>query len=216
MTYTLTDDEVLLLDGKVSAETQGKINFIKQSRSLHAHPLIGKALAESISTGKFVWHRKPISRCPLCDKHAGYHVFARSSRSAWGHRKGQPDYSNPKTMPGIEINPGRVTFKNSGDCCEECNQKDKVIETIKSMILTGEMPIQLVRDKDSIFKKDVQRKCHECKELIYESEMGELPAILSGKYAGKCHKCGAEEHLFGSKHEITNSFRMIRKAEVAQ
>lgn len=208
-TYRLSEDEVLLLDGNVNAEVQSEIDFIKQARSLHSNRLVGRALAESLKTGTFEFRNKSIHSCPVCKKHAGYYVHARSGRGLLAHRKGQIDHSKPKSMPGIELNPGRVTFAGSGDCCEECNQRDKVVETIRGKIIAESLPIQLIRDKETKFKKDCQRECFSCKGMMYESEMGKLLTLMAdGYYPGKCPSCGAEQEFLGGSHRVTGGFRM--------
>lgn len=207
--YCLTNDEVLLLDGKVGEKVQKEIDFIKLSRSLHPHPIIGAKLAESITIGTYSYVNKRIRNCCLCGKSAGYAKYTRNSRNRYGHRKGETNYSAPLDMNGIEINPGFITITGYGTCCQECNIKDKIVETIKGEILTKNLEVELLRDKDTKFKKDIQLECFNCKSLVYQSLMGKLPALMGGSYSGKCPICNASQLLFGQIHKSTGKFRML-------
>lgn len=169
-------------------------------------PVMNEILVKSLKSGQFTFRSKRISHCPLCKKNAGYAKYTRNSKY---HRKGDNNYKRPLTMTGYKVNEGFVSVQGLGDFCSDCNKEHQILDRITDYLLVNRLEVELVHNEDSIFKKDPVRICHACKEEMYESEMGELPALLSGRYKGQCPHCEAKSLPFGKSHKTTDKFRMI-------
>lgn len=206
--YTLTDDELLLLDGKCSSTIQCEIDKAKQRKQLHSDPVVAAVLLQSISLGTFEMRWMHDMRyCSKCCSSAGY---AKHTRNGKYHRKGDDNRKSPLSMTGVRINPGFVTIQGHGDWCKKCEQKNNWTATIIEEILQRKLPVELLRDNRTLFKKDDKRICFKCKEPMYESEMTRRRTIMGdGSYPAGCPKCGTESLLFGRQHESTREFRML-------
>jgi hypothetical protein len=171
-------------------------------------PIMNEAIIYSLNKGIFSVTNKRICYCQLCETHAGYVLYSRTGRYA---RKGQPNYDKPKHLPGIKLNEGFVSIKGHGDFCQACNTKHNIVDTIKNYIIDNDLKIEIIRDDRSLWKKDDIRICFECEAEIQESEMGLLPAMMSGHYRGECPKCGAKQLPFGKSHKHAHKFKMIKR-----
>ena len=111
---------------------------------------------------------------------------------------------------------GKLTFYGSGDCCKECFDKHKVMETLIDYVLSKDLKIEIQKNeyKKTKYIKDDIRICFACKKEIQESKMGLLPALMGGEYHGQCPECGAKSVPFGQTHEITSKFIMILTSEL--
>lgn len=206
--YNLTDEEILLLDGKVNAEVQKSIDFIKRATFHSDNPVIAKIIESSLNLGTFKFEYIHNMRyCPVCKKSAGYAKYPRNGRH---HRKGDTNINKPLSFSGVIINRGFISFSGAGDFCKECNDKHNYVDNVISIILEKKLPIELIRDKRSLFKKDDERECFNCKQTMYESEMTKRNTIMGdGYYPAGCPKCKAESLLFGQNHKHTMKFRML-------
>lgn len=205
--YTLTDDELLLLDGKCSATIQDEIEKVKQKKTLHDDPIIGAAILESLKSGTFEYRVIHDMRyCSLCKKSGGYATYTRNSRH---HRKGDKNYDKPLGFTGIRLNPGFVTVQGHGSFCQVCDRDNNYTGRILKHILDNNLPIELIGNTQTKFKKDKMRICYECKAEIFESEMAPGHALMGGYYPCGCSKCGAKQLLFGHSHTCTDKFRML-------
>lgn len=204
--YELTDTEILLLDGKVNKEVQDKIDFIKRAKFHSENPVIAKIIENSLQLGTFKADRESIRYCGLCK--SGY-KYEKHTRNGKYHKKGDFNLKKPIYINGWKINRGFISIANMGDFCDECNKKDNIISSVKFIILEKNLPIELLRDKDTKFKKDDKRICFNCKEPMFESEMSQSPTMMgNGYYPAGCPKCKAESVFFGPSHKTTDEFRM--------
>jgi hypothetical protein len=211
MMWSLTDDQLLLLDGKADEKMQPVIDGIKLARSCGADvPLIGEVIAKAQEAG---WMRimKGYGRwCGVCGKSAGYALHTRNGRY---HRKGDKNHDKPLNMAGVSFESSCITIRDHIDCCSECDTKKGISAAIINLIVSQELPIEIRNNERNLFTKDDERECWKCKAIIYESEMGKLQTLMGdGYYPGKCQKCGAESLAFGRNHRSTGKFRMLRKA----
>lgn len=210
--WSLNDDQLLLLDGNADEKMQAVIDGIKLARANGADiPLVGKVLAEAQQAG---WLRIIQSRgrfCSLCGKSAGYATYPRHGRH---HRKGDKNYDRPLSMAGVCFESSCVTIKDHIDCCSACDKERGISAAIVNLIVSKELPIELLNDPRGLFRKDDQRKCCKCEALIYESEMGKLQTLMGdGYYPGVCPRCGAKSLPFGwEHHSSTGKFRMVKNS----
>ncbi len=202
----LTAEELLLLDGKVRADVQEIVNAVKMAQSVHQHPIVGATIADSLKTGRFRYEIDRIQYCRLCNSSAGY---AKHKRSGRYHNKGGDNHKKPLYMQGIRLNPGFVRIAGHGDFCCKCDAKDRITTSIIETILSKQLPIELVGNKRTQFKRDDVRICRSCNKEMYESEMGrEMTMMGDGYYPSKCPHCGTKSNLFAS-HGTSPKFRML-------
>lgn len=208
--WTLTDDQLLLLDGHADEPMQAVIDGIKLARANGAAiPLVGKVIAEAQQAGWLRIMQANGRFCSLCGKSAGYATYPRNGRR---HRKGEPNYDRPLSMAGVCFESSSVFVRGHIDCCNGCDKDKGISAAIVNLIVSQELPVEIRNDTRGRFRKDDQRKCFKCESLIYESEMGRLQTVMGdGYYPGVCPKCGAKSLPFGQSHSGTGKFRMLRK-----
>jgi hypothetical protein len=202
--------ELLLVDGKVDETQQKIIDTAKREAAVGMPiPLLNHVITESEKTGTLTWSFLQINSCDLCDKKQGYWTYDRNGRY---HRKGDTDYKHPKSYSGVKFNEGFIRMTGYGDCCVECFNSLKMVELLTDYILDNDLKIEIQKNnyKHTKYRKDEQRKCYQCKETMFESEMGRRSTLFGdGTYPSKCPHCGAEDVAFGRSHEITREFRHI-------
>lgn len=199
----VTDEELLLLDGKCGKETQGLIDSLKlrnriaESRALtdSEATFVRDVLNEASTNKTLIFRSLRIRRCPVCNTAAGYAKRTRSSRSG---RRGEPNYDRPLTMYGYELARRFFVIKDTPTigCCTSCWKK---IQPILAEELSG-VPAEIPQDITGIpprFKAYDVMKCTKCGWVGSEHLMGKLPAVMGGFYPGKCPECGAEHLPFG-------------------
>jgi DNA-directed RNA polymerase subunit RPC12/RpoP len=204
---SLTLKELMLIDGKVGSIAQKVIDRAKTEDSFgFEFTPINEIILKSLEQGQFNWRHKGIACCHFCDKKREYYKYTRSSRN---HRKGDNNYSNPKYHKGVKFNEGFVTVVGSGDMCADCEKEYKVIESINKYVIDNDLKIELQDKKATRYIKDRIRVCFKCGKEMQESQMTQLPALMSGTYPGGCPHCGAEALVLGRSHETTNKFVMV-------
>lgn len=208
MLWQLTDNQLLKLDGDADEKMQAVINGIKLARSCGADiPLVGEVLAAAQSAGWLKVMKSWGRWCKVCSKSAGYAKFKGNGRH---HKKGDPNHDKPLTMAGVSFVTSNITMRDTIDCCCECDTSKSISASITDLILSKQLPVELVGNPRNRLKKDDQRKCFGCGELMYESEMGKLDTLMgNGKYPATCPKCGSKSLLFGASHSFTGKFRLL-------
>jgi hypothetical protein len=207
----LSLEELKLIDGKTSEDTQKIIDRAKQEDSFGFElPVMNEILRKSLETGKLTWRYKDIRSCSYCDKGYEYYKYTRSSRH---HCKGDNNYDRPMYHRGIAFNEGFVTISGVGDMCRDCADKHNVIHRLIDYIIDNNLKIEIQKNdyKSTVYRKDEIRVCYECGKEMQESKMGRLPCLMSGTYAGECPHCGAKSTLFGRSHKTTDKFVMIKE-----
>jgi len=207
-TYELTDDELLILDGKASEAIQVEIEKAKERKQLHSDPVVARILAESLKMGTFEYQFiHDMTFCRECKKSSGYALHTRSGKY---HRKGDKNYDKPLKFSGIRCNSGFVTIQGHGNFCAACDKQHGWLATIVNEILTRSLPIELVRDTKTKFRRDAERQCYQCEQTMFESEMGREHTLMgNGTYAATCPHCKAKSIIFGRNHKVTGKFRML-------
>ena len=211
---SLTTDELLLIDGKVSKKAQEVIEKAKQEKSVGFDiDLLNEVIVASTKRGRLTWTFKQIRHCDFCDKKRKYAGYTRTTR--W-HTKGDPNYDRPIYYGGVAFNQGFITIKGRGDMCQSCFSKMEVLKKLIDYILDNDLKIEIQKNdyKDTRYKVDDLRICYQCKKEMYESEMGRRHALMGqGTYPSECPHCGAKSIPFGRSHEVTTKHRMIKVEE---
>ncbi len=207
---SLTDAELVLLDGHCSDPVQKEVDSAKRRvAAMLTMPdvppriakLVSRVVDEATSSGMVVLSPTRVSSCDVCGRDDGYYPYARSSRY---HRKGEPNYSNRKYFHGYDLAQRFIVFNGmpSVGGCAACVKEaaPHIVAALKdvrcevSPALTGEHPAYYRLNK---------MKCDSCGWEGHEGQMGSSPALMGGSYAGKCPACPAENILFSTKIKTT-------------
>lgn len=201
----LTNEECLLLDGKVSEKAQAVVNIAKRqidtAQRLSAlteaqAAFVSDVVTEAVQSGRLICRPESMRRCGVCGKSAGYAVHARNGRY---HRKGDRNLDRPLALNGFQFRHDFIEMKGypSLACCRECFTVLKPflaaeLESVRAVIpeaITGHPPR---------FTRLDNKRCTQCGWTGHEGEMRRRRTILGdGTYAAGCPKCSAENLLFG-------------------
>lgn len=216
----LTDEELVLLDGKCSSEVQESVNSAKSRFASIAsmpdvNPELAKWIADSVEyakkKGRIRFCFTDLRSCPICKTHSGYYVHARTTRN---HRKGEVDTGRPKYRQGVDLSDDFVIIKGypSVGCCMDCWVTAK---TLLAKALDGtflEIP-EGISGVTPVYKRENRRKCKTCGWEGHEGEMGKLPALMEGYYPGQCPKCGAKETIFTTQFDHLPGFSIVHNGQ---
>ena len=211
----LTDDELLVLDGrcseKVQAEVEGaRIRQAMQDRldlPTHLAGFVGDVLLEAQTNGELRWMSKRLTYCRICRKAPGYAPFVR------GPRRGRPNYDRPLTLAGWDLAHRFVTIKDSANLggCDECVQAalPAIREALRGVV--AQLPKALRAEGVPARTKYPNVRCKECGWEGHEGEVGRLRTLMGdGTYPGKCPSCGVEHQPFRpSPLEQTGGFVVV-------
>jgi hypothetical protein len=209
---SLSDKEILLLDGKVNETAQEVINYVKKIDEFAniGDRVYAEIIVRALLKGELTVSYRDISHCS-CGATTEYRKITR------GRRRGEFDYDHPIRLYGMSFMDGFVIVKGHSEFgfCQKCGEKAK--SAILDYIKEHDLPIQIGRSgNDSAWIKENAKICKGCNEQIWEFDMGlEYTIMGDGRYYSKCPKCGAEGGLFAS-HEPTKKFRMVRRSELRQ
>ena len=212
----LTDEELVLLDGRCEASTQEEVNGAKEriaARSEYSvEPkqagLIADVLREAREQGLLVYQHERIHYCSVCGWSGDY------ARYKSGPRRGKKNYDRPLMRPAVEFARRFIRFKNyvSVGACGECIEV--ILPHLKAALVGVEcqLPPQLHTEGEPEYIRHGRRRCTECSWEGHEGEMGRLPAVFGGTYPGKCPSCGAESRPFGPRvFEIIDGFDVVER-----
>lgn len=219
MKIELTDNELVLLDGKVSGEVQEEVDRAKarvdavEAYSDHADitptlaAFIADVVHEARTQGRLVANHVRIRSCRLHDEYYGFVKYKS------GPNQGRPNYKRPIAKPGREFARRFVTVEGHVTLggCNECIEK--ALPALREALIgvPAQLPDLLVTEGAPRFTRYDDRECLECGWTGHEGQMGRLPAILGGDYPGKCPSCGAEKLPFGpQKFKTLDSFTVVR------
>jgi len=197
----LTADELIQLDGKVRPEVQAEVNEAKEAKSLETvvnnaseARFIAEVVREAETKGRLVFKYISIHRCDYSGKSAGY---AKHKRSGRYHRKGELNFEKPLTMTGVDLAHRCITINGYATlgCCLEFwdavrSKLAARLEGVKAEIpeeITGHSPL---------WKWFQKFHCTECGWEGREDQLGKLPGVLGGYYAGECPNCFAQNLIF--------------------
>lgn len=204
----LTNDELLLLDGRVSAKVQKEIDRIKIAMQ---HVELGLPLAlliaDGLQAGRILWNYdelKGIQSCAVCHKRAGYAQYQS------GRYRGEENYGRPLRLMGHMFTAGNQTIR----LCAEC--ATPTIPRLQAYILEHDLPIEIPTDTRYI--REAERKCFACEKTSWLFDMGTEPTVFDqGYYYGRCPHCGAVElPLSPRQFEATGNFRLVRPQELTR
>jgi len=206
----LTDDELLLLDGKVTITAQKIIDEIKEIRSFEdiGNNLYAEIVKLAKDRGKLTYTHRELSNCATCNKRTTYPIFKS------GRRKGEQNINKPRNFFGISFMDGFVLMRgySSKGFCSECGEK--ALKTITNYIRDNNLQIELQTNTNYV--KEHEKKClnKNCSQLIWEFDMKLERTIMGdGYYYSQCPICNTKGGLFNN-HELTHNFRMVKIEEL--
>lgn len=192
----LTDEQMVLLDGKCSKEMQKDVDAAKnrlaeQAKRPDVPPniaaFVADVVAEATNRGKLICRPTRIRTCPVCKRSDGYYIYTRSSKC---HRKGDNNLDSPKTFGAVELAERFIGIKDhvTLGCCDACFKQAKPIlqdalKDIKAQISEG------IMGYPPKWQWARKMKCTKCNWEGNEAQMGDIPAIFGGYYRGKCPQC---------------------------
>lgn len=210
---SLTDNELVLLDGNCRKEIQSKVDEAKERLSIQVPiglreelvPFFRRVIQEAKASGKLVCRPVDLSLCGGCGRTKDYVRFKS------GRRAGQRNYNKPKYLRGMELASRFLTIKGypALGLCKACFDEIKPYLRAALEGVQAELPTTLMGYEPK-YKKYPIRRCRDCGWEGGEHLMGRLPALMGGTYPGKCPKCGAESLPFGpTKFDTTDTHIVV-------
>lgn len=212
----LTDEELVILDGQVSEDAQAVVSAALAREAMKAKrgdldPGVAGFVADAVTrarqTGKLVLRGDNLRKCDVCGRSAGYVKFKS------GPRRGRDDHKRPRTFRGVDL--AEAFFRVKGyavlGACGECWSRAQEAVREELADVRAELPAGLAGP--TRFIRHAKRKCSQCGWEGHEGQMRQLPAMMSGRYAGGCPECPAENKPFGrTVIEPVDGFEIVEVA----
>ena len=181
---SLTPYEMTILDGSCSEEVQQDIDDIKIGTKYSDNEWIASFIAKAVKDSRFECRGTKMNYCSMCGAKKTYMKFKS------GPRKGMDNEKKPWMLRGYVINEGCIKFVGSGDFCNECNKKYKIIETIMAVIKDNDLRIDT--GENGKYKIDKLRECYKCGKQFYESERRKIREYGGRMVPRGCPFCEAD------------------------
>lgn len=194
---TLTDDELRALSGRCRPETQTKVTAaLMRIAARTDYPDLPPALAgliadvfgEARDTGQLIYQRRPITRCRLCRAESTYAPFKS------GPRRGQPNYSKPRPVQGVELAHRfvsvnmHVTLGGCLTCVERC--VPAICAALVGVPVAVPDKLRALGQPRRV--RHDNRHCKKCGWTGHEGQMRyERTLMGDGTFPSKCPDCGA-------------------------
>lgn len=219
---SLTDDELVVLDGRCEPETQTEVDAAKariaaRRRFTDLPPalagLVADVVGEATAKGRLVLWNRPLDRCPLCKETKGYVPYKS------GPRRGEPNHSKPIRLDGYELADRFVTFKGhvSVGGCVSC--VDQALPTIVESLrgVEAEVPERLRADGEPRRVRHHNVHCTKCGWDGHEGQMRRHRTVFGdGTYPSGCPECPAENLPLGrSVVERVDGFTVVTEEDEA-
>lgn len=209
---TLTDHELVLLDGAVSEKVQIQVDRAKARLAARTeHPDLAPALAgfiadvvsEAESNGRITWGNVRLTQCRLCGRSAGYATVTK------GPRRGRPNYERPLTLPGKELAYRSLTVRGVARLggCDEC--VTPLVSTIAEALrdVDAEVPVGFRAPGAPVRRRYRNVRCLKCGWQGHQGQMGKARTLLGdGFYAATCPSCPARNTIGRTEVETTDGF----------
>jgi hypothetical protein len=200
----LTDDELVILDGRCAAKVQAEVDAAKLRVAMStAIPglkpelagLIADIVTEAQQNGRLVFQHTGIDRCPICKRTGGYAKWRSTTRY---HRKGDENKDKPLSIGAYDFARRFITWSRSVTlgCCDTCFAEMKPALLAKLSDVRAAIPDALTGVKPKWIRYD-NRKCTNCNWTGHEGEMVQDYALMGGKYTAGCPQCGEKNRPFG-------------------
>lgn len=202
MSYELTDDEAVLLDGRVNEKAQQAIDAAKRRIALRAiysdltekeRAFISAVVDEAREKKLLRARHDGMVACPVCEKRGGY---AKHKRSGRFHRKGDADCRKPIKLSGYSFADDFIVISGYPrlSACRDC--VTKLVPYLKSALADVETQLPEMLGPSRFIRAEIH-ECSKCGWRGDETRMRRLPAIMQGHYPGGCPNCDAQNTAFG-------------------
>lgn len=218
---TLTDEELVLLDGRCSEKVQAEVAAAKARLTAAqtmsgVSPTVAGFVADAVTLAqkdlKLSFERCGLRRCRICDKCAGYHVYKS------GRQKGRENLDKPLYLQGVELKESFMRMRGYATlgCCADCwtQVQPLVAEAVKD--LAAEVHPQIAPGHP--WKRYQRVKCNSCKWQGHEGQLAPAPALMGGFYPGKCPQCGNQNPFFGQSiiERVSDEYVVLRVKKEAK
>jgi hypothetical protein len=214
--YTLTDEELVFLDGHCSAKIQAEVDAAKQRLAVKVQltgmpdneaTFIARVVEEARTNGILVHYRGYLRHCDVCNAYMTYVKYKS------GRQKGRDNPKKPIKLWGVELAERFVYVHEHATvgCCLRC--LDKLTPALKAALaeIRAELPPSLCDVQH--YKKYKLMHCIMCDWRGHEGLMGKLPALMGGWYFGACPACPAKNTPFGpTLIETEKGFEVVEVA----
>jgi hypothetical protein len=201
----LSDAELVLLDGRCSAEAQTEIDAAKRRLAFAAaHADLSAADAgfvadvvnAAIANGRLTYSRAQLLSCSLCERVRTY-----AKRKRWSRKgaAGSPDYDRPIYVPGVDLAQGFVIVQGIArlGCCVDCLTRLRPVLATALADVRAQIP-EGITGVPARFVRYGHRHCAECGWDGHEGEMRRERTVLGdGTYPAGCPKCDANNLFLG-------------------
>jgi len=211
----LEDEEILMLDGIVNEKAQELVNEVKQFRKhlKSGHILYAEIITEAEKLAKLKYTTRYLDHCMMCNKRSEYPTYKS------GRNKGKRNTNKNRTrFYGISFMDKFVIMEgySKWGFCDKCGFE--ALEKIKNYIRKNDLHIEMDGEgENNKWIKEEERECFNCKEKIWEFDMGlERTLMNDGYYYAGCNKCGAETTMLGKTHHSTGKVRAVEASTLTR
>jgi hypothetical protein len=206
----LTNDEMLLLDGRCSATVQAKIDILKESLSMAlsfpelSAPLsqfVGKVVAAARVDEALRLIALHILRCDLCGSYPNPEYEPYKS----GGNKGLPNRSKPRYLRGVELSAGRFRMTNfaSLGCCVDCWATVKAAVIAALVGVPCQLPEPLRTEGAPAWVRSENCECKVCGHIGCRADLKPWGTCF------QCPSCETKDDFRGAQHfKITAGYTL--------
>lgn len=215
-TVKVTDEELVLLDGACSPETQSEVDAAKARLDARRHglePHIADLVADAVrvarAKGRLTWVYEQITYCRACRRSDGYVPYKS------GPRRGTPNYSRRIHFRGIDLDRGFVVVTGhvSLGGCEDCLTAAAPTLAEELRGVPAQVPPHLRAEGEPKRVRHDNRRCTACGWEGHEGQMGRLRTLMGdGTYPALCPECNAENRFGTQPVERTDGFTVVEVA----
>lgn len=195
----LTDAELILLDGRCSAEVQAQVDAAKaraEAVGIFAHlpahvaVLLADVVTEAAANGLLRHQPVHMRSCDYCGSRPDpFYVLYKS-----GPRRGQANYDKPRYLSGVEFADRFVQTKGypTLGACSECAEAVRHDLACALVDVRAQVPAVLSLDGRPAWVRYNRRHCTSCGWSGHAGQMLYECALMGdGWYPARCPDCGA-------------------------
>lgn len=153
----------------------------------HVAQLVVDVVAEARTAGALTYRHDRIYVCPYCQQASRYEVPKRKRKPV------------EILVPAVDFAQRFVFVRNSVavGACRDCVDAalPHIVEALAAV--PAEVPDALAAPGRPRWRRWDRKRCTKCGWSGHKGQMGTLPALLGGRYPGKCPSCGVERKPFG-------------------
>lgn len=219
---TLTDAELMALDGHCRPEIQAKVDAAKSRLDFaEDYPdltvaqagFVADVVNEAITSGRLVWHRAKMRHCnPGAHRPDPPYVLYKS-----GPRRGQPNYDRRRYLHGRELAQRFINIEGAPlvSACDDCLTPLLPVLVDALARVRVQLPPELSSPGRPDWRRRALRKCTKCTWEGHEGQMtAERTVIGDGWYPAYCPNCGAGG-AFSRDVEHVDGFEVVDESKGA-